>query len=531
MNAMQRICRTFRRGRSADERGASFVLTAICMVLLLWGGAMGVDIGFDVWGGRTAQAMADTGALDMARYISIADSSAYTNAGTSAAYLDGKICGVATDNGGNCSAYAYQAGYWNGSSFSTGSNIACYWQNPPRNPPCNAVSVTATQTLPLPFAGGSNHLSRTAIAAVTPEGGFSIGTYLLSLDTQASALSDVFGAAGASTSLKLVGYQGLASANVTVAQLIAANPTLFTPTNVMTVSLSGTQWVTAWQNALSYAGDTTDAATLGGLGGVTASAKLCQMVSINGSTCNSGSLSRPALSSSLDVLQMLTTEAEVADQNTDINLGSTLGIPGIANTKLSLSIGQVPQVAYGPVGSYTSSAPCPAPSGQTSTCASTAQVTATIKLSVNLLLFTGEIDISLTAAQGTATLKSLTCSDNQFAAAKISTSTTAATATFTAPGQPINPIANLPILSGGPTDLPFNPTEMPPPNSKNPQTVSAGMNTTYTNTQGVFGLLSPVLGSTLPSALYPVLRSLGIQVGGADVTYTGTNCGAVSIVK
>lgn len=532
MNTMQQIYRSFRRGRSADERGATFVLTAISMVLLLWGGAMGVDIGVDVWGGRTAQALADTAALDMARYISIADSSAYQNSGTSTTYLNGKICGVATDNGVNCTALAYQGGYWNGSSFSTGSSVACYWQNPRRNPACNAVAVTATQSLPLPFAGGSSHLSRTAIAAVTPEAGFSIGTYLLNLSTQQSALNWLFSAAGANTNVSLLSYEGLATAQVTVAQLVAANPTLFTPSNVMTVSLPGSQWVTAWQNALSYSGDTTDSANLGGIGAVTASAKLCQMVSINGSTCNSGSLSYPALSSSLNVLQMLTTEAEVANQNSDIDLHSTLGIPGIADTKIDLTVGQVPQVAYGPVGSYTSSAQCPAPSGQTSTCASSAQVTATIKLFVNLALFTGEIDIPLTAAQGTATLAGLTCSDNQFASASINAATALATASVTAPGQPINPIASLSVLPGS-RSMAFNPGEMPPPNANNPQTVSSTANPawTWSNTQGIYSLVSAVLGTTLQTALGPVLQGLGISAGGANVTYTSTNCGAVSLVK
>jgi uncharacterized membrane protein len=53
----------------------------------------------------------------------------------------------------------------------------------------------------------------------------------------------------------------------------------------------------------------------------------------------------------------------------------------------------------------------------------------------------------------------------------------------------------------------------------------------FTNTQGVFGLLGSVLGSPLQGALGPVLQGLGIEVGGATVMYTGTNCGAVSIVK
>ena len=43
------------------------------MVLLLSAGAFGVDLGFTVDGNRQAQSMADTAALDMARYINIAD--------------------------------------------------------------------------------------------------------------------------------------------------------------------------------------------------------------------------------------------------------------------------------------------------------------------------------------------------------------------------------------------------------------------------------------------------------------------------
>src|ERR1700735_3664738 len=85
------ICRRYRarlwvRNRG-DERGATLVLTGICMILLLWGGAMGVDLGFSVYGSRQAQAMADTAALDLSRYINIADNQ--TNNAAAANYLDG----------------------------------------------------------------------------------------------------------------------------------------------------------------------------------------------------------------------------------------------------------------------------------------------------------------------------------------------------------------------------------------------------------------------------------------------------------
>ena len=63
--------------------------------------------------------------------------------------------------------------------------------------------------------------------------------------------------------------------------------------------------------------------------------QLCQLVSINGSTCGGGNLSTAALSASLDVLQMLTTEAELANGTNALDLGASLGIPGVTDAKLS----------------------------------------------------------------------------------------------------------------------------------------------------------------------------------------------------
>ena len=72
------------------------------MVLLLWGGAFGVDLGFTVVGSRQAQAMADTAALDLARYIDIADwTTTITDGRASITFLDGKLANANTDNGSN----------------------------------------------------------------------------------------------------------------------------------------------------------------------------------------------------------------------------------------------------------------------------------------------------------------------------------------------------------------------------------------------------------------------------------------------
>ncbi len=70
--------------------------------------------------------------------------------------------------------------------------------------------------------------------------------------------------------------------------------------------------------------------------------------SINGSTCGGGNVSSPGLSASIDVLQFLTTEAELANGSNAINVQSALGLTGVTASTLSLVVGQLPQVAYGP---------------------------------------------------------------------------------------------------------------------------------------------------------------------------------------
>src|SRR5580658_6492482 len=91
--------RRFCLSHSKDERGATFVLTAICLVLLMAGGAMGVDLGFTVVGNRQAQALADTGALDMARYVNLAGKYLPTGTPNYSSYLASKLAGMQGDNG------------------------------------------------------------------------------------------------------------------------------------------------------------------------------------------------------------------------------------------------------------------------------------------------------------------------------------------------------------------------------------------------------------------------------------------------
>ena len=514
--------------RRRDERGATFVLTAVCMVALLWGGAMGVDVGFSVDGSRAAQAMADTGALDLARYVNVADG--YTTLTGSQTYMAGELTNVLADNSGSSATLTETPCVWSGGTCTvpTGVNAGCYAQVPVLHAPCTGVIVTATQNVPQIFFGGSNSVSRSAIAAVTPEDGFSIGTYLATFNPQQSGvLNAILSTLGTTATVSAVGYQGLANTYVTVNQLIAASSGVLTTSNVLTTSLTPSAWLTILttatnsQKALQNCGASpvpsqcTAYTALQSLDfGGAPSVELCQLFTIDASSCAGGSVSQAGLSANLDVLQFLTTEAELANGSNAINVQSALGITGVTSATLSLVVGQLPRVGYGAVG----------------TTASTAQVTADLKLTLSGV--SGVVDIPLSAALGSSTLAAVNCSqvNNSFGSAVVTASTTAATAAITLNGVSAGTVT---ISAVGLTAKQFNSTIVPP---------TATTQTAITNPVQIgsssplvswVGLSAPISGlpGLMTGVLAPVLQAAGVTVGGATIADLNYNCGAVSIVK
>jgi uncharacterized membrane protein len=539
MRAVSKI-RRVTGARRDDQRGATLVFTAICMVLLLWGGAMGIDLGLSVWGSRQAQAMADTTALDMVRYINLADDQSNPTA-----YLGTKMPDVDIDNASNATL-SVTAGYWNGTTFAVPS-YGCRVITPvsPAEPPCNAVQVTAGQSVPQIFYGGSRIITGhgsgangSSVAAETPDTSFSIGTYLASYSPQETAvLNVILDSLGTSASVTAVGYQGLANTYVTLNQLITASGTLLTPSNVMTQSLPGSEWSTIWQAAVDNQvaqlncgssptpGPCNAGPALAALGSWSTSASLCQMVSINGSGC--GIPTTPELSSSLNVLQMLTTEAEAANGTNALNLTSALDltVPGltISNVQLFLNQGQLPQVAY----------------GATSTTASTSQVTADLQMNLSIgAVSLGLLDVPLSAASGTAKLNSLVCLVPSLGPtlAKINVTTTATNAAVTLAGVNQGTLAINGVTNGAASFASSGSGSVVPPTAatvqsgSNPKSVGTS-SPTFTATGTLNPLVSTLLSSVLPSALAPVLQAAGVEVANADVADLSVDCGAVSLVQ
>jgi uncharacterized membrane protein len=559
--------RLFRR-REDDERGAAFVLTAMSMVLLLWAGATGVDVGFTVYGSRQAQALADTAALDLARYINYADSAYSTIPGVQS-YLNDKLAQVLADNGSNAHLSVIP-GYYNTSTkvFTaygfTGAGCQPVVLPPIPHPGCNAIEVTANQSVPQIFFGGFNMLpghagntvtgsvSGSSIATQNPLAGFSIGTYLANLNTSQSAvLNPLLSVLGSSVNLTAVGYQGLVTANVTIAQLITASGGLLSATNIMTAQLTAAQWLSIYESAVGsdYGTGSTAYTSLQGLGSFSASqstdVKLCQMVNINvgGSTsysCSNSSLSQQGLNASVNVLQMLTTEAELANGTNGIDLTSALnlnsalaGVPGLSvgNVMLSTQVIQPAQVAYGPVG----------------TTASNQQVQATLSMNLTLLgISLGSLNVPLSAATGTATLSNVTCSNDSLSRMVISPVNTGAVSTGTngvtltllgvATAQGTLSIAG---VTNGTTSFsgPALPPATVPPTAAtatagtNPETVGSHTPTmTFSAAGGANASATATMG-VLATVLGPDLQALGLTIGGADIEALSANCGTVSLVQ
>jgi uncharacterized membrane protein len=573
MRAFSRLQNFLRRHRK-EEKGAALVLTGLSMVLLLGAGALGVDVGFSVFGSRTAQAMADTAALDLAQDIPAIDAQV-SNAAVST-YITSLLQGVDTDNGTSTYLTATPGLWWNG-SFSTlpGGCAGTVFNTPPAA--CNAIEVTAAQTVPQPFRGGFNTLSGNnhgtgtlsssqtgsypptsnppgggtpTIAVYTPESAFSIGSYLATINTQQMGVLNVLlSKLGTSASLTVVGYQGLANTYVSINQLINASGGLLTTSNVLSASLTGSQWLTILGNAvgnqvagLSCGSSPTplpcNAQTaLSALDfSSSTSAQLCQMISINGSTCANSTLSSSALNTNIDLLQMLTTEAELANGSSALTVTSALSLPNVTSASLYLTFGQPAQVAEGPVGTYTTASPCPAPSGSWSTCAKTAQVTAELKLTVLSLLGASEtIDIPFSAAVGYATLNSVSCSNQVFQNATINVSTTAASASVTLNGTSLTTLTVNGVNNKAGTFSTVPPTASSVSAATNPRNFGSTTPTLSWGTSllglGLDTNVLTLLNSNLQSVLGPILQAAGASVGGAQVADTWARCDAVEIVQ
>jgi uncharacterized membrane protein len=522
--------------RSNNEKGAVLIFTAVFLSTVMMGaGALALDFGDVVATRSSAQSVADSAAVDAAQFLY----SPIPNGYTQQTYIQYQANQSATRNGFSLSSpntLTATIGCATGATtFVAVGSTGCAT--------ASAVQAIAGTTSGKIFATGTSE-QRSAVASAATVAGFSIGTSLVTVSTQQSAvLNGLLGSLGSSVNLSALSYQGLASTGVTLNQLIVASGGVLTPSNVLSATITGKQLAQFMGTALS-----TQASTLTSNGqsvptaltqainafttltpGISAptTLTLCKVLTVNGSGCT---VSQSALATDVNVLQTLSTEAEIANGTNALDLGTGLSLPNVTDAKLTTTLIQPPQYAFGPVG----------------TTATTAQLTTTLtlKLSVGILPVV-TISLPIAGAEGTATLQAITCGNDQATSVQIGVVTNAITEGSSSPNEPLVTVLGvlpigLPLAIGGVSGASltftpppaFGPTDTQTVGSTSP-TISIGV--TELSGLGVLlsGLISPittVISDLTGGLLTQVLQALGVSAGNATVAATGALCDAPVLV-
>jgi uncharacterized membrane protein len=516
--------------RKKDERGAILVLSTVGLVMALIFGGLAIELGFIAQEARSNQKVADMAALDAVRVLP-----------------------------GNPTATAVDTAARNG--FGTAANVLTEW-GPTKTGPWSAntadlatakavrVTINSVHDNQLPFLNDGQNVVRRAIAEKRDIAGFTMGSSLVNLDTSSSPILNAVTSRwlGGTVNLSLVSWQGLAAGNVSLeairTQLVDMGFNVASVDEMLNTDLTLAQFYRATAQAMALNGDTANANVLDALriqAVSTATFKLSDMITVGQGGSDS------AADAQLNVFQLVTGSAAAVNGSNTISVPNVgVNIPGVTQTALSLKVIEGPKTYIGPVG--------------TGPHVTTGQISLTLTPTINtvnllgLLKVTGSAPIDLMAAGATGTLKSIECPQKNITvtadpiAINSSTKTVqlAVTTLANISVLKVNATAARSAIDGPAQDLPFTyDAEFNPPNdvSKHVGSQPIGLqsltNVTGTTTDvSLLGLLSVGLGeSTVLNAvvdlldtiigdvdefiLTPLLSSLGLDVGGADVTALG----------
>lgn len=539
------------------QRGAISILAAASLTAVIASALLAVDLGSVFYTKRQLQNVADNAALSAVNDIPASHAIAIETAGLNSFPVPG----------GNGNALTTVPGRYddNANLFSAGGDPAEQ----------NAVQVTVTTRQPYFFMLGNREITATATATRTDLAGLSIGTGLISIDTEQSVLLNALlgGLLHTSLSLDAVSYQGLINANVRLIDLVRADASIGTVQELLDADLSVGQLLQLTATALDQTDLVrVDASLLNTLNQLALQVpsdltlKLGDLLDISLDSPDAAAMAQ------VNVLQLIALSAEVANGEHFLDVPMLgINLPGLVTLNMALSLIEPPSIAIGPPGLDSN--------GEPRTRAHTAQARLKLDLVVGELL--GgllRVPLYLELAPGDAWLKDIQCraprddSAVTIAArsglarvylgnvnADVMTNREAA-ATVT-PATILNVLGLVTIdaqvgldLPGGAGDLVFN----GPFDANNVQRISglalAGLGESLTNKINedpnlVFdirllgiglnlgGVLSPLLAllnpvlALLDSLLAPVLSLLGIQLGYADVTAFSLTCGAPRLVR
>jgi hypothetical protein len=216
-----------------------------------------------------------------------------------------------------------------------------------------AVEVTAQGGVDFAFAPGRGGAVRVAVAVPSPSACFRLGSYVVGLDLQdADLLNTVLpGLLNSSTfSATLVGYQGLAAAEIDLLDLVGVSGLgVATPDELLALDgLTLGQFYAAMASALQANGGDTASVTL--LQTLSSTANLTSQIAVR-DLLDIETGNTAALAASLNVLDLVVGAAYAANGSSSLAVpGLAVQMPGLTSLTSSLTVGEPPRLACGSVG-------------------------------------------------------------------------------------------------------------------------------------------------------------------------------------
>lgn len=303
--------------KDRNERGAVAVFTAFVLVVLMGIVAIVVDLGMERVTRADLQALADVVALDLAREI---------RGGRTQAAL------AAEGDLGDPSSAVSKSAARNSDILGTGLTLEVDWGsydnevwNTATDPP-SAVRVIASADTDYSVMEGTGAVTRTAFAVASSSACYRLGTFVAAIRTGDSTviapLNYLLG-----VNLTLVGYQALAGADVTLADL-AASSAIGSPTRLLTGTVTYADLIRATIEALSNEPGSSNTAAITALNTILAASGTVGAVSL-GDVFHVSPTDQAALAMAINVLDIVGS-AKLASGEHFIEVNNIqAGVPGV----------------------------------------------------------------------------------------------------------------------------------------------------------------------------------------------------------
>lgn len=541
------------RRHHAAQRGAISIMAAVALFVVVGAALLAVDLGSLFHSRRELQTVADTAALSAVNNLPAARVVALDTAALNQFPVPGERQNTLDTIVGHYDVLARE--------FSPGGPSANH----------NAVRVTVTTQQPYFFMLGTREVTATAIAMRNDIAALSVGTALLEIDSQKSALLNALLGRLLNTSLDLsaIAYQGLVNTSIRLLDLVNVVASVGTVEELLKLDLTVGELLDLSARALERGNilglDATVVQTLDLLAlrtGGNLNLKLGDLIQADLAPGNQAAEAR------INLMQLVTLAAQVANREHFVNIPALgIDLPGLLTLDAALTMIESPAIAIGPAGQDAD--------GVWRTSAHTAQWRLKLDLLVGELLGgLVRLPLYLEVGAGEAWLKEIDCrypredsivrvgasssavrayigNVNPDAMTNRSVPATVTPATILNVLGLVTATARLQVdLPGAAGDLEFT----GPYDGSNTQRLhglsTAGLGQKLTEGLGavldvsllgitlglgevvnaLVALLTPVL-ALVDSLLAPVLSLLGIQLGIADVATFDLSCGAPQLVR